>query len=444
MLKKIVLTILALIAFGQTLNADDYYKYGEWNPDGHGVSDVGGFIDNTGLLGGNNGDEYIFFRENNIGYIYRVTVAGDANKHPDNPNDMGSVATRTFTYVNQFPVTHSSATQGEFYIDTTGIYYGSGKGVKKWDFNLTSQPDVANNGIYSDTLARNTTTGEWWTATGSRNVYKYDNNTSTWNFQFTYPNLAGSHHDGMEIINNQLFISDMTSDKIIVYDINTTTGIVDDTSSYQEYSYSASPDVEGMGFGPNQHFWMASGWNGPLYEIGNGGIKPTCSQTYHYGTKWQIYRSNCDNITVPGFDDTLMVVLEEDDEQLQLKFVTADAGASSWLQSHGYNVVPQVTLSSGEAFLTLGKIDTIHKTVSNGELSNSYVNFQDSVYRLVGFSLATNLNIKFAGQPIESISYYINGGWKTWNPSNPNINNAIPAGQGIYVLPNGDFGMTIN
>ena len=438
MLKKLLLTVVAIVALGQSLCAvDDYYKYGEWNPDGHGVSDVGGFIDNTGLLGGSNGDEYIFFREGDIGYIYRVNVIGDPNIHPDNPNATGAISPRTFTYINQFAVTHSYATGGEFYIDNTGIYYGSGRGVKAWDFNLVPQPDATNGGISSDTLAKNITTGEWWTATWNRKIYKYNNTTTTWEYQFTYPSLAGSHHDGMEIINNQLFISDMTSDKIIRYDINSTTGIVEDTSSYVEYSYTSAPYVEGMGFGPNKHFWMASG--NVVYEIGKGDMI-RCSQTYHYGTQWQMYASTCDNITVLGFDDTIMVALGDG----ELEFATADAGASNWLQSHGHTVVPQLTLSSGQAFFTLGKIDTIHKTVTNGEFSNSYVNFQDGVYHLVGFSSAIDLDAKFSGNPVDLIVYYINGSWKLWRPTIPNVNDMIPSGQGFYVLPNGNFNLLVN
>ena len=188
MLKKLLISILAIVALGQSLNAGVYYNYadavgGGWKPDGHGASDVGGFIDTNGLLGGADGDEYVFFRENNIGYIYKVQVNGDPNMHPDNSDAIGSIAPRTFTYINQFPVNQSYATGGEFYIDNTGIYYGSGKGIKKWDFNLTPQPDVLPYSFSSDTLARNTTTGDWWTAQSNRKVYKY--NGTSWEYQFT-------------------------------------------------------------------------------------------------------------------------------------------------------------------------------------------------------------------------------------------------------------------
>ena len=438
MLKKILITVVAIITLGQNLFAStEYYKYGEWTPDGHGASDIGGFIDNNGLLGGNKGDEYVFFRENNIGYIYKVEVAGDPNMHPDNPEATGPIAPRTFTYINQFPVSHSYATGGEFYIDDTGIYYGSGRGIKKWDFNLTSQPDEITSSLSSDTLARNTTTGEWWTATSGRQVYKYNNATNNWEYQFTYPSLAGSHHDGMEIVNNQLFLSDMTSDKIIRYDINATTGIVDDTTSYKEYTYTAAPDVEGMGFGPNKHFWIASGWGGTLYEVG-GGLKATCSQTFHFNKRWDMQTSQCDDINVPGFDDTLMLTVTDNQE---LKFITADAGTIAWLASLGITADSNVTLKAGQGFWTYGKFDGIDKTVGNGKLKNNFVSFKNNVYTFAGFSLATDLNSKFGTQPVEKIYYYNGGTWHTWTPADGS--QMVPAGQGLYVLPNGDFSILV-
>ena len=440
MLKKLLISIVAIVVLGQNLySSNEYYKYGAWTPDGHGASDIGGFIDKNGLLGGTNGDQYIFFRENNIGYIYKVEVNGDPNMHPDNPDATGPIAPRTFTYINQFPVNHSYATGGEFYIDNTGIYYGSGRGIKKWDFNLVSQPDEISSNLTSDTLAKNITTGEWWTATSNRGIYKYNNTTHTWESQFTYPSLAGSHHDGLEIINNQLFISDMTSDKIIVYDINTTTGVVDDTSSYKEYTYTSGPDVEGMGFGPNKHFWIASGWGGTLYEVG-GGIEVTCSQTFHFNKRWDMQRSECDDINIPGFDDALMLKIND---MGQLIWVTADAGTIAWLfNDYGIIAESSMILKSGEGFWTYGKVDGIDKTVANGKLQNNFMSFEDTIYTFAGFSSAIDLNAKFGTKPVELVYYYTGGVWHTWRPANGS--KTVTAGQGLYVLPNGDFSMSTN
>jgi len=61
MLKKLLMSAVAVVALSQNINADDYNLYGEWSPGNHYYYDATGFIDNTGLLGGNNGDQYIFF-----------------------------------------------------------------------------------------------------------------------------------------------------------------------------------------------------------------------------------------------------------------------------------------------------------------------------------------------------------------------------------------------
>jgi hypothetical protein len=45
MLKKIILMITALAAFGQTLLGDDYYNYGQYSFSGYSA---GGFIDKNG------------------------------------------------------------------------------------------------------------------------------------------------------------------------------------------------------------------------------------------------------------------------------------------------------------------------------------------------------------------------------------------------------------
>jgi len=428
MLKKLLISTVAIMALSQNINADDYNLYGEWSPDNlYSYYDATGFIDNTGLLGGKKGDQYIFFNSGGTGYIYKVEVNGDPNAYPN-------VADRNFTFISSHPLP-SSGGSDEFYVDTTGIYFGSGKGIKRWDFDWSNETDVLGFGLYSQTLARNTTTGEWWTATGNRDVYKYNNVTNTWDFQFTYPNLAGSHHDGMEIINNKLYLSDMTSDKIIVYDLNST-GSVEDTSNYTIYDYSANPVVEGMGFGPNQHFWIGGG--NTIYEIGDGVLVPSCTQTFHYNERWDMQTSKCDDMTVPGFDDTLIMKITNG----QMEFATADLGTIAWLNRLGFTAKSSLTLKAGEGFWTYGKFDGIEKTINNGKLRNNFVDFKNGVYTFVGFSSAINLNSKFAGKPVEAVYYYVNNKWNTWHPEDGDL--TVLGGQGLYVLANGDFSLLVN
>lgn len=439
MLKKLLISIVAIVALGQNLSAtDDYHLYGTWNIGGHtNIYDIEGFIDTNGRLG-TPGAEYVIFNSGGTGYIYRVDVTGDPNMHPNNPNATGPVAPRTFTFISSSP--NSLPTSGsidEFYVDDTGIYFGSGKGIKRWDFNWSNESDVVNSNLSSQTLARNTTIGEWWTATLDRKVYKYNNSTNSWEYQFTYPSLSGWHHDGIEIVNNRLYLSDMTSDKIITYDLNATTGIVDDTTDYTIGEYHASPDVEGMGYGPNKHFWMSAG---QAYEVGEGTgvIIPPCSQTFHFNQKWEMQTSKCNDINVPGFDDTLMLKITDAG---QLKWVTADAGTIAWLANLGFTAESSMTLKSGEGFWTYGKFDGIDKLVGKGKVQDSYVSLEDGTYTFIGFSVATDLNDKFGTQPVEAIYYYSGGSWHTWTPADGS--QTVNAGQGLYVLPNGDFSILV-
>lgn len=441
MLKKLIISAVAIVALGQSVSADDYYLYGEWTP-GNMVNYFGitGFIDNNGLLGGDKGDEYIFFTAgpggdwSSKGYIYRVEVNGDPNSHPDANGQ--PVADRIFTYVSEHQLSNGRGHAGEFYVDDTGIYYGSGDNIKKWNFDWTGETDIISNGMmHSETLAKNSTTGEWWTATRrGRAVYKYNNTTRNWEYQFTYPNLGGSHHDGMEIANNRLYLSDMTSDKIITYDLNST-GSVEDSSDYQIYSYTASPNVEGMGYGPNQHFWMSGGTI--AYEIGDGNLTTNCTQTFNYTTNWAMQRSKCDNIKVPGFDDTIMAKMVGD----KLQFATADAGAKAWLESLDCNitVLNELTLNTGDGFWTVGK-SNINKIISTGESRNNVVNLHDGVYTFIGFNESVDLNAKFGTQPVEAV-YYYDGSWKIWTPVDGS--QTVNAGQGLYILPNGDFSILV-
>jgi len=439
MLKKLIISTMATVALAQNVSADDYLLYGTWNIGGHtNIYDIEGFIDTNGTLG-TAGDEYVIFNSGRTGYIYRVDVNGDPNMHPDNPNPslVGDIADRTFTFVSKSAPNALQTGGGadEFYVDDTGIYFGSAELIQRWDFDWTDKNiTLSSNSLNTQTLAKNTATHEWWTSTLDRKVYKYDNNTSSWQFQFTYPDLYGSHHDGMEIVNNKLYMSDMTSDKIIVYDLNSTTGIVDNTSNYQIYTYSASPLVEGMGYGPNQHFWMSAG---PAYEVGDGNITTECTQTFNYGTQWTMYRSDCDNMKVPGFDDTIMAKMVGD----KLQFATADAGAKAWLESLDCNitVLNQLTLNTGDGFWTVGKTD-ISKTIKSGENRNNFVTLHDGVYSFIGFNVSVDLYDKFGTQPVEAV-YYYNGTWETWKPEDGN--QVVNAGQGLYVLPNGGFSILV-
>jgi len=435
MLKHILLSTVIVMTLGQNLLAeDDYHLYGEWNIDNlSSFYDVEGYIDTEGKLGTPN-NEYVIFNSGGVGYIYQVQVNGDPNMHPDNPLATGPIAERTFTFVSKSPFSLPSwGGADEFYVDESGIYFGSGDYIKHWDFNWSNETNIITNGnIWSETLAYNKTTHEWWTSTWNREVYRYKDNQ--WVYQFTYPNLAGSHHDGMEIVNNVLYLSDMTSDQIIAYQLDKTTGDANLTP-LGTYSYTASPVVEGMGYGPNNHFWMGGGYE--IYEIGEGNLTTSCTQTFNYTTNWTMQRSKCDNLRVPGFDDTIIAKMVDG----QLVYATADARAKAWLEGLSCNVtvVDEITLETGDGFWLVAK-NNISKTIASGENRSNYINFVNGVYQFVGFNIDVDLNEIFNNQPIQSV-YYYKEGWNTWTPADGS--QTILANQGLYVLPNGDFNLLI-
>lgn len=287
-LAAIMVTSVWLIVMPSAASADDYHMYGDWNLGASGndyLTGITGYIDTNGLVEGIAGADYIIltgsfssYTGHHTAYIYRVETAGDPDMHPDNPYATGPIAPRTFTLVSsQYLGYYGSGHDNAFYVDDTGIYYGATwGGIYHWDMQWndigwevsTSAPSG------TQTLARNPNTGDWWVGTAGRALYKW--NGSSWVYQFTHPNLAGDHHDGMEIIGNSLFISDMTSDVIIQYRLDASGDAIDPPNApYGTFYYStpASRHVEGMGYGANKHIWI-SGYNSyTIYEMGGGELQ---------------------------------------------------------------------------------------------------------------------------------------------------------------------------
>lgn len=291
----VVITFASIFAFTTSVHAEDYYHYGNWNLGADGndyLTGINGYVDSAGLIEGIPGAEYIIFAGSYAGYtgyhyayLYRVETAGDPNMHPDNPDAPGPIATRTFSLVSSHYLGYfRSGHENAFYVDDTGIYYGASKGwsgpagpgwggIFHWDFNWNPLGEVVP--VFpgnAQTLARYSVTGDWWVGDSNRNIYKWDG--TSWTYQFTHPNLTGGHHDGMEIIGDSLFISDMTSDVIIQYRLDADGNVIDPPDTpYNTFSYSNPAPVEGMGFGPNGHIWVA-GWSShTVYEIGGGALQ---------------------------------------------------------------------------------------------------------------------------------------------------------------------------
>jgi hypothetical protein len=105
-------------------------------------------------------------------------------------------------------------------------------------------------------------------------VYQYCETTGTWGIAFDYPDLVGSHMDGIEIVVDPatsityVYVSDMTSDFLGQYRFDPEMGWVQE--NLFTYQGTAGSLVEGMGFGALGHFWATGGTE--LYEIGGGDL----------------------------------------------------------------------------------------------------------------------------------------------------------------------------
>jgi hypothetical protein len=112
--------------------------------------------------------------------------------------------------------------------------------------------------------------GKWWIGDENRRVYS-STDGKNWTYEFTWANMAGGHGDGMEYVNGHLFVSDMTSNWIAMWDENAGTWSETDKFSYTEEFGGSSKHVEGMGHGALGHFWAGSG--SYIYELGGGEIQ---------------------------------------------------------------------------------------------------------------------------------------------------------------------------
>lgn len=284
-----ILTILLLslfvICMPVAAAADEYYIYSTYDPAGVGIiNSAGGYVEYQGIPDVW-GDEiqYVYFLSGRTGYKVRVkTIDGDGDgkidprQHPNHyiSEYQGSIEPRQFEIVSsKYLGGYASGHTEEFHIDSSGVYLGAyPNGINKWDHNWNYIGKIANSPPRTETLAYNPGENVWYAGGRYRTVYELsdsDNDGSfldeTWKGIFTHPSYGGGHHDGMEYVGGYLWISDMTSDVIAKWWYNPTSLVWEELDSY---SYTESAAVEGMGFGPNDHFWV-SGSTSYIYELGN-------------------------------------------------------------------------------------------------------------------------------------------------------------------------------
>ncbi len=272
-----------LSPIGGTTPTGTYYQYAVFQTGSSAF--LGGYdVDSYG--------DYIYVNRSSYLNVYKVTLLdsdGDGklepNQHPQNPNDTGPIEQRQLTLVQSL----SKATDG--------VPLGNGSQAEL--YALSDRIDMlgpTHDGIISEYIFATKTSsvivqpttplplsqfgygdadGRWYASGESnRRVYSFDPASNSWVGEFEYPNLAGSHMDGMEVVvapttgDQYVYVSDMTSDFIGQYHRDPTGWV--QTNLYQ-YSDSTGSPVEGFGFGALDHFWATSGTY--LYEIGGGDIQ---------------------------------------------------------------------------------------------------------------------------------------------------------------------------
>ena len=278
-------TCKTLSPLGSSTPTGTYYQYATFTS-----ANTGGVFKN-----GYDVDSY----ENNIyvnrsSYLdhYQVTLQdtdGDGklepDQHPNNPLSTGPIEKRVLTLVKSYakaapdnaPI--GSGSISELFALSDRIFSlgpthdGS---ITQYLFNtkvttVVVKPKAAY-GISQ--MGFGDLDGKWYGSNeGARKVYSFHAPSQTWVAEFMYPDLAGSHMDGMEVIvspstgEQYVFVSDMTSDYIGQYR-------KDPTGWKQvnlfKYADTTTSSVEGFGFGALNHFWATGG--STLYELGGGDL----------------------------------------------------------------------------------------------------------------------------------------------------------------------------
>lgn len=274
-------TCKASTPIGTTTPTGTYYEYATFNKADGGFK--GGYdVDGYG--------DHLYVKSSPAGRIdvYKVTLHdtdGDGklepNQHPDNPKEPGPVEQRTLEFVKSYTglattAPFSSVSSAELYVLGDRLYATNGSLITEYLFANGAVTSLASTGLnHLSHLGHGDLDGRWYASSESlRRVYSYHEPSKSWVVEFDYPNLAGDHMDGLEVLVSSsgeqfVYVSDMTSNFIGQYQ-RTPDGWVQ--KNLFKYNDSAGELVEGMGFGALSHFWMTSG--NLLYEVGGGDLAP--------------------------------------------------------------------------------------------------------------------------------------------------------------------------
>lgn len=206
----------------------------------------------------------------------------EPNQHPNNPDDLGPKEERVLTHVTTYDTQLGQASTAELYVASDRVFFvnRSANAPNIFEFVMgagTTNTVVAATGTLSfSQLGYDHVNDKWYASRENpRTVYSYHEPTNSWVGEFMFPDLAGSHMDGIEVVvdpndgTSYVYVSDMTSDYLGQY-VRERGGTWRQVNLF-EYQDEAGEYVEGMGFGALNHFWATSGTL--VYEIGGGDLQ---------------------------------------------------------------------------------------------------------------------------------------------------------------------------
>ncbi len=267
-------TCAVLQPIGTNIPSGNYYQFADFHTGAtvfNGGYDVDSFEDRLYVLNGNID-------------VYQVTLLdsdGDMqfepNQHPDNPDNPGPIEQRTLTFVETIPSFGTpSASVSELLALDDRIYIGGsqltenvlGVGITQ----MSTTPGWFTNFSH---IGYDDVNHVWYASQESvRRVFQRNEQTGVWGIAFLYPDMAGDHMDGMEVVTDPetgipyVYVSDMTSDFIGQYRMDPEEGWVQE--NLFSYVGTSGSLVEGFGFGALNHFWATGGDS--VYELGGGDL----------------------------------------------------------------------------------------------------------------------------------------------------------------------------
>ena len=224
--------------------------------------------------------------------VYRVDLLdsdGDGvfepNQHTHSPDHPGPIEERVLTHLATYDVNLGKESQAELFAASDRVFFLDSQDMPQsyWGdiFEYVIGSGSISTAIDSATaipfsqLAYDEVEQRWYASSESgRRVFSLHGSTNSWVAEFAYPDLAGDHMDGLEVVidpntgASYVYVSDMTSDFLGQYQRDR--GGSWTQVNLFEYNNEQGDYVEGMGFGALNHFWMAGGSS--LYEIGGGDL----------------------------------------------------------------------------------------------------------------------------------------------------------------------------